>query len=81
MHFGTEQNVGPKPPTVRFEMEALLAGARSTWSFWLQDAGLFGGFCFDWQSAVYYEPTASLDALLRYFRFHLLGTSSYTARI
>ena len=33
MHFGTEQNVGPKPPTVRFEMEAVLAGARSTWSF------------------------------------------------
>jgi hypothetical protein len=30
MHFGTEQNVGPKPPTVRFEMEAVLAGARST---------------------------------------------------
>ena len=28
-----EQNVGPKPPTVRFEMEAVLAGARSTWSF------------------------------------------------
>ncbi len=27
-----EQNVGPKPPTVRFEMEAVLAGARSTWS-------------------------------------------------
>ena len=35
MHFGTEQNVGPKPPTVRFEMKALLAGARSTWSFCL----------------------------------------------
>jgi len=33
MHFGTEQKVGPKPPTVRFEMEALLAGARSTSSF------------------------------------------------
>ncbi len=49
--------------------------------FWLQDAGLFAGFCFDWQSAIYYEPTASLDALLRYFRFDLLGISSYTARI
>jgi hypothetical protein len=33
MHFGTEQNVGPKPPTVRFEMEAVLAGARSTLPF------------------------------------------------
>ena len=28
-----EQNVGPTPPTVRFEMEAVLAGARSTWPF------------------------------------------------
>jgi hypothetical protein len=30
-----EQNVGPKPPTVRFEMEAVLAGARSTWALWI----------------------------------------------
>jgi hypothetical protein len=31
--FLREQNVGPTPPTVRFEMEAVLAGARSTWPF------------------------------------------------
>ena len=28
-----EQNVGPKPPSVRFEMEAMLAGVRSTLAF------------------------------------------------
>jgi hypothetical protein len=33
--FLREQNVGPTPPTVRFEMEAVLAGARSTLPFGL----------------------------------------------
>jgi cell division protein FtsB len=35
--MNAEQNVGPKPPTLRFEMEALLAGARSTWAFVLTE--------------------------------------------
>jgi hypothetical protein len=42
----TEQNVGPKPPTVRFEMEALLAGARSTLSFVALIGRVFGDV--DW---------------------------------
>jgi hypothetical protein len=38
-----EQNVGPKPPSVRFEMEAVLAGARSTLPFCLPSLQIVEG--------------------------------------